>query len=205
MDGRSGRKELENRAKAIRNAYFIDPLLLREGPQMTATEVLQRQEEKLRLIGPQIGRIQTEYLNPLIQRLYGILQRNGALPELSDELADVIESGGLEIEYTAPLARTQRGNEPIALQRVIESFLPLVQLDPGIMDNLNNDRSFRQVAEILGVPLNMLNTIQEREQIREQRAQAQQAQAQAAMMAQAADSVANLTKAGVFDEGGEEG
>lgn len=200
-----GMQMLEDRAKAIRNAYFIDPLLMREGPQMTATEVLQRQEEKLRLVGPQIGRIQTEYLNPLIQRLYGILQRNGALPPLPDEVADLIEQGGLDIEYTAPLARTQRGNEPIALQRTLEAFLPLVQIDPAIMDNINLDRSMKQVAEILGVPMNMMNTEEEKQHIRQQRQQQMEQAQQMQMMNEGAQRVAELTKAGVFNEGEEGG
>ena len=196
-----GERMLESRAKAIRNAYFIDPLLLREGPQMTATEVLQRQEEKLRLIGPQIGRIQTEYLNLLIERLYGILQRNGSLPELDDEIAALIESGGLEVEYTAPLARTQRGAEPIALQRTMELLTPLAQIDPTILDNFNPDRIARNMSEILGLPLSNLNTISEREEVRQARAQQQQQQQQMELLNEGAQRVAELTKAGVFDEG----
>lgn len=190
---------LEQRMKAVRNAYHVDSLLFREGPQMTATEVLQRQEEKLRLIGPQVGRIQSEYLNPLIKRVYGILQRNGQLPEIPDEVSDIVEAGGLDIEYSSPLFRTQRSQEPVAFQRLMQEFLPLVQAKPEILDLINADRSFRRSAEIFGVPMEMLNSTEETDAIRQQRAEAQQ---QAQMMQQAdamMETAANAKQSGLLD------
>ena len=196
-----GMEMLEQRAKAIRNAYFIDPLL--NSPiksNVTREEILQRQEEKLRLIGPQIGRIQAEYLSLLIERIYNILARNGVLQPLPDEIADLVEGNGIEVEYTSPLARTFKSNEPIALQRVMQSFLPLAQTQPEILDNVNFDRSFRQVSDILGVPLSMLNTIEERTAIRQARAQAQQQQQDMAMASEMASKAAELKKSGILDE-----
>ena len=37
---------------------------------MTATEVLQRNEEKMRILGPVMGRIQSELLEPMINRVF---------------------------------------------------------------------------------------------------------------------------------------
>jgi hypothetical protein len=39
---------------------------------MTATEVIQRNEEKMRLLGPVLGRLQSELLKPLIDRVFNI-------------------------------------------------------------------------------------------------------------------------------------
>ena len=41
----------EQRRQAIRAAFYVDQLILGTGPQMTATEVVQRTEEKMRLLG----------------------------------------------------------------------------------------------------------------------------------------------------------
>ena len=38
--------------------------MMQQGPQMTATEVIQRNEEKMRLLGPVLGRLQSELLKP---------------------------------------------------------------------------------------------------------------------------------------------
>jgi hypothetical protein len=58
--------------KRIRDSFYIDQLQLQDGPQMTATEVMQRTEEKIRLLGPLLGRQHSELLRPLIERVYEI-------------------------------------------------------------------------------------------------------------------------------------
>jgi len=65
----------EQRRQAIRSAFYVDQLILAQGPQMTATEVVQRTEEKMRLLGPVLGRLQAEMLQPLIARAFNILAR----------------------------------------------------------------------------------------------------------------------------------
>ena len=195
-----GFQMLEQRMKSVRNAYHVDPLLFREGPQMTATEVLQRQEEKLRLIGPQIGRIQSEYLNPLIQRIYGILQRNGQLPKLPDVASDLLEQSGLNVEYSSPLFRTQKSQDPIAFQRTLEAFLPLAQVQPELFDLINTDRAFRKTAEIFGVPKEMLNSLSETDDIRQARQQQIEEQKQQQELVGAAETLSTMKKSGLLDE-----
>ena len=74
-----GFQALEDRRKRIREAYYVDQLQLQQGPQMTATEVLQRTEEKMRLLGPMLGRQQAELLRPLIDRVFEIMLRRGKI------------------------------------------------------------------------------------------------------------------------------
>ena len=42
----------EQRRNSIRNVFYVNQLMMQQGPQMTATEVKQRNEEKMRLLGP---------------------------------------------------------------------------------------------------------------------------------------------------------
>jgi hypothetical protein len=65
----------EQRRGAIRDAFYVNQLMMQSGPQMTATEVVQRNEEKMRLLGPVLGRLQSELLRPLIDRTFAILLR----------------------------------------------------------------------------------------------------------------------------------
>ena len=85
----------EQRRNAIRSAFYVDQLQLNESPSMTATEVLQRNEEKMRLLGPVMGRLQSELLQPLIQRSFKLMLRNGELPVPPESL----QGQDIDIEY----------------------------------------------------------------------------------------------------------
>jgi hypothetical protein len=83
-----GEMQLEQRRQAIRAAFYVDQLILGTGPQMTATEVVQRTEEKMRLLGPLTGRLSQELLQPLISRVYSILARQKAYRPAPDFMQD---------------------------------------------------------------------------------------------------------------------
>ena len=56
--------------------FHVDQLLSTEDKKnMTATEILQKQDEKMRILGPVLGRLQSELLNPLIIRVFNIMLR----------------------------------------------------------------------------------------------------------------------------------
>lgn len=144
--------EMEERRRAmIRQAFFLDQLQLQGGPQMTATEVLQRTEEKLRLMGPMLGRLQDELLGPLIRRAYGLLMRAGQLPPPPASLG-----GRIEIAYVSPIDRERRAEEAQAARRAVELLGPFVQSDPGLLELVDGERLFRHVAGLLGVPSGVL-------------------------------------------------
>lgn len=162
----------------IREGFFIDQLQLHQGPQMTATEVLQRTEEKLRLLGPVLGRLQSELLGPMIERVFGMLSRRGELPELPP----VLEEANYNIEYVSPLARAQRQIEANGLLRVFEIGGPLAQFDPSSMQVIKGDETVRWLGELFGVPNHLFLSRDEVEKLKQM--QAEQAQ-QAQMLAQA--------------------
>ena len=181
---------------SIRQAYYSDQLQLQDGPQMTATEVQVRYELMQRLLGPTLGRFQSEFLNPLIERTFGIMLRAGALlPE-----PEVIQGQKIDVEYVGPLARSQRMEESVAIDRLYELAMNVVQVDPSIMDNINHDEAIRLRGDLLGVPKIILRARDEVEELREQRQQAQQAQQQAEQQQQAAQAA--LTQGQAMSEMG---
>ena len=181
---------------SIRQAYYSDQLQLQDGPQMTATEVQVRYELMQRLLGPTLGRFQSEFLNPLIERTFGIMLRAGALlPE-----PEVIQGQKIDVEYVGPLARSQRMEESVAIDRLYELAVNVVQVDPSIMDNINHDEAIRLRGDLLGVPKIVLRSRDEVEELREQRQQAQQAQQQAEQQQQAAQAA--LTQGQALSEMG---
>ena len=163
---------------AIRQAYYSDQLQLQEGPQMTATEVQVRYELMQRLLGPTLGRFQSEFLNPLIERVFGIMFRAGALLPPPD----AIQEAKMDIEYVGPLARSQRMEEAQAIDRLYQLAANVAQIDPSIMDNINHDEAIRMRATLLGVPKSILVS---RDDVAEKReAQQQAAMEQQMLMAQ---------------------
>ena len=176
---------------AIRQAYYSDQLQLQEGPQMTATEVQVRYELMQRLLGPTLGRFQSEFLNPLIERVFGIMFRAGALMTAPDIIRDTT----IDVEYVGPLARSQRMEEAVAVERLYQLAMQLGQADPSVMDILNNDEAVRMRAELLGVPKSVLRGREEVDELRQARMEAQMMQQQMMMQQQQAEIAAKQSAA----------
>ena len=159
----------EDFAQAIRvrieRAYYNHLLQLSRDPRMTATQVIKLDEETLRVLGPFLGRVQNELLGPLIARTYGMLARAGALPPPPEEL----DREQIEVEYVSPIAKAQRLSEVAGVSQLIDVTAPLIDRDPTILDNLNADRTFRNVADRLGVAKDNMRPMDEVAAMRRQR------------------------------------
>lgn len=162
---------IESRREHITKTFHTDWLQLREGPQMTATEVLQRQEEKMRLMGPMVGRLQSELLGPMIDRVFNILTRRGQLPMAPTEF----EGQQLAVDYVTPVARAQKAQLVFNLSRFLEQMAPLANLKPEMLDNLDFDATFRWAHSTLDAPMMTLTNMESMAQQRQQRAQQEQA------------------------------
>ena len=183
----------EQRRNAIRQAFYVDQLLMSQGPAMTATEVLQRNEEKMRLLGPVLGRLQSELLQPLISRSFALLLRNGLLPAAPEQL----QGQDIDIEYVSPLAKAQRLTDLQSMLRGFEVMMQVAEIAP-VMDYLDSDKLVQYLVEVTGIPARVIRSDDEVARIRrqQQQAQAQQAQMEQQMMnAEAAGQVAPLVKA----------
>lgn len=162
----------ESLRTSIRQIFFSDQLKLQEGPEMTATEVQVRYELMQRLLGPTIGRLQNELLNPLIERVFGILLRAGALPKPPPIFARM-GIREIDIEYEGPLAKAQRLQELTATQRLytLAGGIAQTKQDVSVMDIIDDDGIIRHAAEVLGVPSKLLRSEREVRVRREQRAE----------------------------------
>jgi hypothetical protein len=181
-----GEQQLEQRRQAIRAAFYVDQLILGTGPTMTATEVIQRTEEKMRLLGPVLGRLQAELLQPLINRVFSILARKRAFKPAPESLRD----GDIDIEYVSPLAKAQRSGEVQSILQMVEFLAPLTQIDQGVLDYLDVDGMAKHIIRVTGTPATVVRGEGEVAQLREQRA------AQAAQQAELQTMQSMATSAG---------
>ena len=183
----------EQRRDSIRAVFYVNQLMMQDGPQMTATEVIQRNEEKMRLLGPVLGRLQSELLKPLIDRVFAILLRNNMLPQAPEFLS----GRDIEIEYVSPLAKAQKSSELQSIMRAIEILGSMQNIAP-VFDYVNFDNLVKHLADIVGMPQKLLKSQNqvnaEREQAAAQAAEQQQ-MAQMQQVAQAGGDIAPLAKA----------
>lgn len=176
----------------IRAAFYVDQLQLHIGPQMTATEVMQRTEEKLRLMGPLLGRIQTELLGPMIRRVYGLLQRAGKFPPMPEALREQ----PVKIVYTSPIARAQEQVEANGLMRAFGVLDPLIKMDETILDIFNTDEMTRGVFDMFSISQRFLNSQKDVDMIRQKRAEAEQRKQQAENLRAAGQGADSMARAG---------
>ena len=160
----------EQRRNAIRSAFYVDQLILSQSPAMTATEVMQRTEEKMRILGPVLGRLQAELLQPLITRAFNILAKNELFPPAPEFLTE----NDIEIEYVSPLAKAQRSTDVQSLLRLVELTQPLAQIDPTVMDYLDMDGLAKHLIKVLAIPAVAIKSDEEVMVLRQQRQEAQQ-------------------------------
>jgi hypothetical protein len=94
-------KEMMDEERSLINDAFLVTLfqILTETPTMTATEVIERTNEKGILIAPTVGRQQSEYLGPLIHRELDLLSRMKKLPPMPDVIRRT--KGDYNVVYTS--------------------------------------------------------------------------------------------------------
>lgn len=173
---------------AIEQAYFIDQLQLppvQESKTMSATEIEVRFEQMQRLLGPSLGRIVNEFMNPLVERCFNMMFRADALPLPPAALYEA-QDANIDIEYVGPFARAQKMANVTAIQRWLADLGPYAQIDPGIFDGVDWDALREELADRYGVPARVQKS---REDIAKQRdARQQQMQQQQDLMAEGAKS-----------------
>lgn len=181
----------EAHRKRIREAFYVDQLQLGAGPQMTATEVMQRTEDKMRLLGPLLGRQNNEFLRPLVDRVFGIMYRRNMFLAPPEVLLD----RNIKAKYSSPIARAQGAREAQDMLRALQSTASFGAIDPSVYDLFNADEAAKILARIYGVPQSVIRSKAEVDRIREQRAKMQQAQVQANAQANAADAAGKVLPA----------
>lgn len=182
---------MELERKDIDDIFLVSLFqLVVEGPQMTATEVIARTQEKGALMAPTMGRLQNEFLGPTIERELDLLGRQGLLPPMPPELLEA--QGEFEIEYDSPLAKAMRTEDAGGTMRFIEIAGMHAQLtgDTTMLDIIDPDVAGPDLAWILNVPAKYQRSPEALAAHKEMKAQ----QAQQQQMIEAAPAAASVAK-----------
>ena len=182
----------------IKRAYSTDLFLMLDQldrGQMTAQEVMARNQEKLQQLGPVVERLQSEFLNKVLERVYNILDRNQVFPPLPDEVQELLDGQEIKIEYLSPLAQAQKMSGLTAIEQGLAFVGQTAQLDPRVVNRVDFSDAVAKYLDRIGVPATMVRSEDEYQQILEAQQKAEQEAQQQALAAQQAQQAAPLAQA----------
>lgn len=194
-------QDIQALREQVLRTFYADLLRMADRAKMTATEVVQRTAEQMRLFGPLIGRLESEMLGPMVERIFGILTRQGMLPEAPEAIQDK----EFTVEYVSPIATAQKqqaANGVIQVMQLIGMFGPDVAAQIA-SQNLDINKLFAWAWDLFNNDPDLLAA----EETIEQGNQMAQAQQAIGMGVPAADIAAKGAKAikDISDTGATEG
>lgn len=186
--------DIQDVRERINGTFFADLFLMLANDQRsgtTATEIAERHEEKLLMLGPVLERLHNEMLDPMVNVCFNHLLEGGLLPPPPEEL----EGMDLQVQYVSTLAQAQRAVGVQSVDRLLGTVGAVAGLRPDVVDKIDADQMIDAYADMLGVDPSLIVADDKVAVIRQQRAQQQQQQAmmeQMPAMAQTAKAASDI-------------
>ncbi|MCQ2410841.1 MAG: portal protein [Elusimicrobiaceae bacterium] len=141
---------IESVRATIRSQFFADVFLSLTAQSyagMTATEVAERHQEKMLVLGPVLERLKNELLDPLIDRAFNLLARQGLLPTPPESIQGV----PLKVEYVSMIAQAQKAAGLSSLVQGIHYASSLASVRPDLLNRVDYDCALEEGLKALGV------------------------------------------------------
>jgi len=170
----------------ILEIYYNNQLQVIQDKKMTAAEVQARTDENWRILGSVFGRLQSELLEKLMNRVFQIVSKSTRmdgspiLPPAPEQLSGAT----LRLKYVSQLAKAQKQADIMGIINTVGYAAETAQINPNILDNIDFDTAIRELGDLYGAPSTIFMDRQQMQAMRQQRAQ-QQAQMQQAQQDQA--------------------
>jgi len=164
--------EIINQVRStIKQGFFIDQLQLGGSDRMTELEVNIRNDENLRLLSPILGRLHSEYLEPMIGRIMEVMIAEKKVPE---DIPEELEDLALKVFYRSQIAKAQKSNESRNVQNFIAQAVNLSTTlqNPSILDPINFDEALSLTAQLDGIDASIFRNKEEIDDKREADSQA---------------------------------
>lgn len=189
----------------IEQAFFTDWMRLREAGTMTAEEVRERRDLRIRAMSAFVPGIDRDWMGPVADRTLEVMAEEGMLKAPPAQLARV----DVDWDYNGPLAIAQKAGQFESIQRAHQLALQAKEIDPSSVYVYAIEEGLRAAGEALALPP---ETMRSRKQVAELRArdeQARQLAENAELMKQAGQALqasgqgaANLATADQIQDGG---
>jgi hypothetical protein len=185
-------KMMDIEKATIKDAFLISlfEILVEDRRDMTATEVLERAREKGMLIAPTAGRIESEFLGPMLEREIDLLGQQFLLPKMPPILAQA--AAEYRIEYDSPMSRMRRAERTGGFLRALNTAAEYTRLtgDPRALDWFAVDRAMPEIQDAMGAPTRWTSSQEEVDALRQARSEQQQVQ----QISDVAPALAAVTK-----------
>lgn len=179
----------------IKRTLMSDALSDNRAQPLTATEVQARVQVYRNQLGSIFSRMQSEYLQLLLERCWSLSMRSGVLPPAPEEL---MQASRISFNFINPMAASQKLEWVTAIQNLMINVSQMAQIDQTVMDNLNLDAMVQVMADALAVPTEAIRTDEEIAQLRQSKQEQQQAmqeqQQQQALMSQVGQTGLDIAK-----------
>lgn len=175
----------ERKEQAILRIFHVNEilnLLARESPEMTAFEVNARLTLLQQILGPVFGLLNADFLEVIVDVTLDIMAYAGMLDEAPDGVSYY------DIVYEGPLAKAQRNGEITAIQQTFTDMAGMQPLYPNITLMMDENKTFRQLAEIRGTA-HLLKSEDDLQEEMDQRIQQQNAEKATALVAGGAEAL----------------
>lgn len=191
------KEDISQVQQRIKELFFNDLFLMisQLDTVRTATEIVERKQEKLLMLGPVVERFQTEFLDQAISRIFAIMFRAGLFPPAPPEL----KGQELEMSYTSMFTEAQKGVETTGVERLNAMAGSMAAVKPEVLDKINFDEMIDEYGDMLSVNPKMFYPQEVVDQTRQARAQQQQQQQlmeQSATAVQGAEVLSNTNVGG---------
>lgn len=178
----------------VNQAFHADLFLMLANsvnPQMTATEVAERYEEKMIMLGPVLERMTNEVHSPAIDQVFDAMLEAGIVPPAPEEMQGM----DLNVEFISILAQAQRAISTNGIDRWVANLGQVANMRPDVLDKFDSDMWADEYAEMLGVSPTIVVPSERVAIVRQQRAQMQQQQIAQEQALQASNVAKNIGSA----------
>lgn len=162
-----GQEQQDRTDAKIREHFHVDFFLMMSSlaaqnrQPVTATQVIEMSGEKAAVLGPRIGRLESEAMNPIHDRMWQIEKRAGRLPDPPQILLDSV-GANIEIDYMGPLSQTQkRLFKSQGIRGGLESMAGLIAIHPDTVHVIEPYETAKDLLESTGFPSKDLRSKEE--------------------------------------------
>lgn len=185
----------------IKKAFYEDLFLFItqdvRNDRATAFEIQAGAQERLIVLGPVLEQLNQDDLDPTIDILFDIMNRQGLLPEAPEEL----QGERLKIEYISVMAQAQKSTDLGSIERFTNFVVSLAAVDSTVLHKVDFDQAVDEYGDAIGISPKVIRSDDEVADLREGIAEAQASQQKAAQMEQTAGIAKTLSET---DTGGGE-
>lgn len=192
---------LQDERADIKDVFHVGLFsIIEENPDISTPALFQAIVQHVSIIAPTMGRLQTDFLGPLVEREIRVIAEHAphVLPQMPQEIIDA--NGEYTLQYTSPAAKLIYAEEDAGFTSLLSLAMEYAQQtgDPSALDEFALQRALPDMAEHKAVPVHWMATDEEKTAKKTGRQQDTQNQ----NLVQAAPALASITNAAMKTGGG---